>query len=95
MSEEVDEKTVRHTAHLARLALSNEEVQRFGHDLNAILEHVRAIEKLDLKDVPPTAHAIALVCPMVADESAPSLANPLQNAPDHEGTAFKVPKVIE
>lgn len=95
LPETIDDAVVRRTARLARLALSDEEVPRFGRELRAIVEHVRAIEKLELKDVLPTAHAIALVCPMVADELLPSLAHPLMNAPEHEGTAFKVPKIIE
>ena len=92
---EIDDITVRRTARLARLALSDEEVSRFGRELGAIVEHVRAIDKLDLRDVPATAHAIALICPMVADEPRASLTAPLANAPDFEGTAFKVPKIIE
>jgi aspartyl-tRNA(Asn)/glutamyl-tRNA(Gln) amidotransferase subunit C len=93
--EPVDENTVRKTAHLARLALDPSELTHMVQELRDILQHIHAIEKLDLEKVPATSHVIELVSPMRADEPRACLPEPLQNAPAKEGSAFKVPQVIE
>ncbi len=92
---EIDEQTVKKTAHLARLALSPSEITHLVTELRDILQHIHAIEKLDLEKVPATSHVIELISPMRADEPRPCLPDPLQNAPAKEGTAFKAPQVIE
>ncbi len=84
---------VLHVAQLARLDLSEEEVERLGGELNAILEAVGKVAELDLADVPPTSHPLALVNVFGADEPRPSL--PLDesfvNAPEREDDSYRVP----
>ncbi|MFN2627244.1 MAG: Asp-tRNA(Asn)/Glu-tRNA(Gln) amidotransferase subunit GatC [Gaiellaceae bacterium] len=90
---EIDEETVLHVARLARLALTGEEVARFGGQLNDILAAVAKVSELELGDVPPTAHPLDLVNAWEVDEPRPSLTveQALANAPEREGDFFKVP----
>jgi aspartyl-tRNA(Asn)/glutamyl-tRNA(Gln) amidotransferase subunit C len=84
---------VLHVARLARLALTEEEIERLTEQLGAILEAVGKVSELDLSDVPPTSHPLDLVNVWGEDEPAPSL--PLDdvfaNAPEREGDLFRVP----
>jgi aspartyl-tRNA(Asn)/glutamyl-tRNA(Gln) amidotransferase subunit C len=84
---------VLHVARLARLALSDEEVERLTAELGAILDAVSKVSELDLDDVPPTSHPLDLVNAWDEDEPRPSL--PLDetfaNAPEREGDLFRVP----
>ena len=84
---------VLHVAGLARLELTEEEVERFQDQLNAILEAVSKVAELDLSDVEPTAHPLDLVNVWAEDELRPSLSvdEALANAPDREGDFFRVP----
>jgi aspartyl-tRNA(Asn)/glutamyl-tRNA(Gln) amidotransferase subunit C len=84
---------VLHVAKLARLELSDEEVERFTEQLSAILEAVDKVSELDLSDVEPTAHPLDLVNVWADDEPQPSLPvqEALASAPDREGNFFKVP----
>ena len=84
---------VLHVARLARLALSDEEVERLTEQLDAILEAVGKVSELDLSDVPPTSHPLQIVNVLADDEPRASL--PLDevfaNAPEREGDLFRVP----
>ena len=82
-----------HVARLARLALSDEEIDRLGAQLNAILEAVGKVSELDLADVEPTAHPLDLVNVWAEDEPQDSLPveDALANAPDREAGFFRVP----
>ena len=84
---------VLHVARLARLALTDDEVERLGAQLNAILEAVGKVSELDLADVPPTSHPLSVVNVFEPDEPRPSL--PLDhvfaNAPAREDDFFRVP----
>ena len=84
---------VLHVARLARLALTDEEVERLGAQLNAILEAVGKVSELDLEDVEPTAHPLDLVNVWAEDEPHESLPveEALANAPEREEGFFKVP----
>jgi aspartyl-tRNA(Asn)/glutamyl-tRNA(Gln) amidotransferase subunit C len=84
---------VLHVARLARLALTDEEVERLGAQLNAILEAVGKVAELDLADVEPTAHPLELVNVWAEDEPRPSLPveEALANAPDREAGFFREP----
>ena len=84
---------VLHVAKLARLALTEEEVDRFGEQLGAILEAVGKVRELDLEGVPPTSHPLDLANVWRDDEPRPSLPldDALANAPDREGGFFRVP----
>ena len=92
---EISREEVLHVAKLARLALSDEEVERFRSQLSAILEAVGKVSELDLEGVPPTSHPLDLVNVFAEDEPRPSLSREetLANAPDPEGGFFGVPPV--
>ena len=91
----ISEEQVRHVARLARLGLSDEEVERFRGQLSAILDAVGKVGELDLADVEPTSHPLDLVNVFGEDEPAPSLPleDALANAPDPEDGFFGVPAV--
>jgi aspartyl-tRNA(Asn)/glutamyl-tRNA(Gln) amidotransferase subunit C len=82
-----------HVARLARLALTEEELDRFAGQLDAILEAVGKVAELDLSDVEPTLHPLALANVWAQDEPRPCLSaeEALANAPEAEGGAFRVP----
>ena len=84
---------VLHVARLARLALTEEELDRFAGQLDAILEAVGKVAELDLAEVEPTLHPLALSNVLAEDEPRPSLSveEALANAPDSEDGAFRVP----
>jgi aspartyl-tRNA(Asn)/glutamyl-tRNA(Gln) amidotransferase subunit C len=84
---------VLHVARLARLALTDEEVDRLGAQLSAILEAVGKVSELDLEDVEPTAHPLDVVNVWAEDEPRDSLStdDALANAPDREAGFFRVP----
>jgi aspartyl-tRNA(Asn)/glutamyl-tRNA(Gln) amidotransferase subunit C len=84
---------VLHVARLARLELTEEEVERFTEQLSAILEAVAKVSELDLADVEPTAHPLDVVNVWAADEPRPSipLEDALANAPERSAGFFKVP----
>lgn len=88
---------VAHVAGLARLRLSESEVEGMTRDLESILAYVEQLGELDTRDVEPTAHVIPVQTPFREDRPEPSL-DPeaaLANAPAREGAAFAVPKVLE
>ena len=84
---------VLHVARLARLALTDEEIERLGGQLSAILEAVGKVSELDLAGVEPTAHPLDLVNVWAEDEPRPSLTvdEALANARDREAGFFRVP----
>ena len=92
----LSEHDVRHVAMLARLALTDDEVEAMRDDLNSILGHIDEIQRLDLASVPPMAHAIAVtnvtrddvvVAPLPQDVA-------VMNAPQSEGGAFVIPQIV-
>ncbi len=89
----ISREEVLHVARLARLALSDEDVERFREQLSAILEAVGKVSELDLEAIEPTAHPLDLVNILSEDEPAPSLSreDALANAPDPQDGAFGVP----
>jgi aspartyl-tRNA(Asn)/glutamyl-tRNA(Gln) amidotransferase subunit C len=89
----IDRDQVLHVARLARLRLSDEEVERMVGDLSGILEHVDRIGKLDLEGVEPTSHVVALENVLRTDEPRPSLPRDvaLASAPEPQEGAFRVP----
>ena len=84
---------VLHVAKLARLELSDAELDRFAEQLSAILDAVGKVAELDLSEVEPTAHPLELANAWAEDEPRPCLAveEALANAPDREGDFFRVP----
>ena len=89
----IDREQVLHVARLARLELSDEEVERMASELSGILEHVDRIAALDLDGVEPTSHVVALENVLRPDEPRPSLPREraLEQAPDPSDGAFRVP----
>ena len=92
---QISREEVLHVARLARLELSDEEVERFGGQLSAILDAVGKVSELDLDDVPPTSHPLDLVNVFGEDVPRPCLSREeaLANAPDPEDGFFGVPPV--
>jgi len=84
---------VLHVARLARLELTDAEVEKFQEQLSAILEAVSKVAELDLAGVPPTSHPLDLVNVWADDEPRPSLSldEAFANAPAREGDLFRVP----
>jgi aspartyl-tRNA(Asn)/glutamyl-tRNA(Gln) amidotransferase subunit C len=89
----IDREQVLHVARLARLRLTDEEVERMASELSGILEHVERISELDLEGVEPTTHVIELQNVLRPDEPRPSWSRDevLERAPDPAGGAFRVP----
>lgn len=90
----IDDDTVRHVARLARLRLEPDEETQMRSELSVILEHVEAIQELDLDDVPPTTHVVALQNVLRSDEPVPSLTaeEALREAPATADGHFSVPR---
>jgi len=88
---------VQHVARLARLHLSDDELERMREQLDAILAYIDKLKELDVEGVEPTAHAVPLLDVMRDDENAPCLPQEmaLANAPDRAGEFFRVPRIIE
>ncbi|MGD0781170.1 MAG: Asp-tRNA(Asn)/Glu-tRNA(Gln) amidotransferase subunit GatC [Dehalococcoidales bacterium] len=88
---------VLHIAHLARVALTEEEITRMSEQLSNLLEHFEDLQKVDTEGVPPTAQSVTLQSVMREDEVKPSLPpeDVLANAPRREGDCFRVRAVLE
>jgi aspartyl-tRNA(Asn)/glutamyl-tRNA(Gln) amidotransferase subunit C len=89
----ITKEEVLHVARLARLALTDEEIERLTEELGAILDAVGVVAELDLADVPPTSHPLDLVNVWDEDEPRPALSldEVFANAPDRDGDHFRVP----
>lgn len=82
-----------HVAKLARLRLTDAEVEKMAGELSGILDHVDRIGELGLDDVAPTSHVVELENVLRADEPRPSWprGDVLEQAPDPVDGAFRVP----
>ena len=89
----IDREQVLHVARLARLRLSEEEIERMTGDLSSILDHIEKIGELDLDGVEPTSRVVDVENVLRADEPRPSLprGTALDQAPDTDGVGFRVP----
>lgn len=96
MSRRISTEDVAHVATLARLRLSDEELQQFTGQLAAVLDHARDVEALDTEGVPPTAHPLPLVNVLRDDVVGPSLERDevLAQAPSVEADRFRVPRIL-
>ena len=83
-------------ARLARLDLTDDELERFTGQLGAVLEHAADIAALDIADVPPTAHPLPLKNVLRPDAPVPSLDRDevLAQAPAAEDGRFRVPRIL-
>jgi aspartyl-tRNA(Asn)/glutamyl-tRNA(Gln) amidotransferase subunit C len=88
---------VKYVAHLARIALTPDEEEKFGAQLTHILGYIEKLNQLDVSEIEPTAHAVPLVNIFRPDEIRPSLPNEeaLRNAPAKANGLFMVPKIVE
>ena len=89
----LDRDQVLHVARLARLELSDADVERMAAELSKVLDHIEKIRELDLEGVPPTSHVIDVVNALRADEPEPSLPREviLAAAPEPLYDGFGVP----
>lgn len=93
----ITREDVVHVAALARLGLSDEEIDRIQGQLNRILEAVGELQSVDTSSVGPTAQVIALENVMREDVARPGVGRDaaLANAPLHEGALLRVPLILE
>jgi aspartyl-tRNA(Asn)/glutamyl-tRNA(Gln) amidotransferase subunit C len=89
----IDRAQVLHVARLARLALTDEEVERMARELSAVLDHIERISEVDLAGVPPTSHVVDVVNALRPDEPRASLPREvaLAAAPEPLEQGFGVP----
>ena len=88
---------VRKVAHLARLELSDAEVETMTRQLAAIVDYVDQLKQVPTDGVEPLAHALDVSNVFRADEPAPSLPvdEALANAPQRKGDFYRVPAVLD
>ena len=89
----IDREQVLHVARLARLELSDDEVERMSGELTGILGHIEKIAELDLEGVAPTSHVVEVTNAVRADEPRPSWPRELilDQAPAVRDDGFEVP----
>jgi aspartyl-tRNA(Asn)/glutamyl-tRNA(Gln) amidotransferase subunit C len=92
----IDKKDVEHVALLARLALTEEEKDKYTDQLAQILEHAGKIQALDTEGIHPTSHVAPLLNVLREDENGECLTTKeaLSNAPKEEDGGFAVPKIV-
>jgi aspartyl-tRNA(Asn)/glutamyl-tRNA(Gln) amidotransferase subunit C len=92
----VSRADVEHVAMLARLALTDDEIEQLTGELGAILDYAAAVSALDTGDVPPTAHPLPIVNVLRPDEVRPGLDRDevLAEAPAAEDGQFRVPRIL-
>jgi aspartyl-tRNA(Asn)/glutamyl-tRNA(Gln) amidotransferase subunit C len=96
VAEPISKDQVAHVARLARLALSDEELELYTAQLASVLAHAADIEALDIAGVPPTAHPFPLVNVLRDDEPKPCLERDevLAMAPEAEAGQFRIPRIL-
>jgi aspartyl-tRNA(Asn)/glutamyl-tRNA(Gln) amidotransferase subunit C len=89
----IGREQVLHVAKLARLRLADDEIERMSSELSTILDHIEKIEELDLDDVEPTSHVVALENVLRPDQPRPSWPRErmLDLAPDAGEGGYRVP----
>jgi aspartyl-tRNA(Asn)/glutamyl-tRNA(Gln) amidotransferase subunit C len=89
----IDREQVLHVARLARLELSEPEIERMAAELSKVLDHIERIGELQLDDVPPTSHVVEIANALRPDEPRPCLPRDvvLAQAPAVEADGFAVP----
>lgn len=96
MSERLTRENVARVADLARLELTDAELDRYTEQLGAVLDHANDVAALDLDDVPPTAHPLPLVNVLRPDVITPGVDRDevLGQAPSVEDRRFRVPAIL-
>ncbi len=92
----INKKEVEHVAHLARLTLIDEELEKMTGQLDNILSYVDKLEQLDTSQVDPTFHVFSVSNAFREDVEKDSLsqAEAVNNGPQHDGQMFQVPRII-
>ncbi len=93
---DISREEVAHLADLARIDLSDEELDRLAPQLDVILDSVKSINEVAAEDVPPTSHAIPLTNVLREDVVRPGLSaeEALAGAPEVEEQRFSVPRIL-
>lgn len=93
----IDRKEVIRVAGLAHLGLSDAEIGEMGEQLNAIVASMADLDPIDTRDIEPTAHPLAMDCPLRDDVPRPSLRTRevLAAAPATAAQAFSVPRILD
>ncbi len=88
---------VKHVAHLARLAITEEEAEKFTKQLADIIEFAEQLNELDTSSVEPTSHVLDMKNVLREDIAKKGLPveEVLKNAPDHKDGQFRVPSILE
>jgi aspartyl-tRNA(Asn)/glutamyl-tRNA(Gln) amidotransferase subunit C len=88
---------VEHVAHLARLSLTDEEIERYREQLSAVLDYAEMLNEIDTTAIPPTATVLPLRTVLRPDEPKPSFSpdDILANAPYRDGQFFRVHAILE
>lgn len=88
---------VKHVAHLARLAITDEEAEKYTEQLDRVITFAEQLNELNTDNVEPTSHVIQLKNIMREDkaEKGLPLEDVLKNVPEHENGQMKVPPIIE
>jgi aspartyl-tRNA(Asn)/glutamyl-tRNA(Gln) amidotransferase subunit C len=94
---DVSREVVEHVSTLARLALSDEEIDRLQHEMGRILEHADRLQEVDTDDIEGTSHVIPMTNVFREDEVGESLTpeEVVGNAPDAADDFFRVPRIVE
>lgn len=93
----IDKQTITHVAHLARIELQPNELEKLSGELDAILGFIDKLKNLNVEQVKPASHILPINNVLRKDEPQISLApeKALENAPSKQGNFFSVPKIIE
>lgn len=93
----ISTEQVKHVANLARLAVTEEEVQKFTKQLDAIISFAEQLNELDTENIEPTSHVLDMKNVMREDIPKEGLPREevLKNAPAHQDGQVKVPSIIE
>ena len=93
----ISEEQVKHVAHLARLAITEEEAQMLTDQLDKIITYAEQLNELNTDNVEPTAHVLEIKNVMREDRAKEGLPREeiLKNAPEHQDGQIKVPGIME
>lgn len=97
MKTNITDADILHIAELSRIKLSESEMADMKGHLEHMITHFDALDSVDVSDVPPTAHILSAVNVLRDDEVKPSMPTEelMQNAPETDGGAYIVPRVVE
>ena len=93
----ISREEVAHLARLSRLAVTDDELDRFAGQLDVILQSVARVGEVAADNIPPTSHSVPLTNVLREDVVVPGLGQPeaLSGAPDAADGRFRVPRILE